>query len=92
MKQEETDRLKEEFEQAVHRVSRWEEPIPPDTLLRLYAYYKVARSEDPSSQYTMPLIDGFKANALLQVRHLSPLEAMAGYLETVQRELYAKKK
>lgn len=68
-------------------MNQWKEPIPPDTLLRLYAYYKVARSEEVNSQDTIPLIDGFKANALLQVSHLNVFQAMEGYIQVVEREL-----
>ncbi len=79
--------LRERFEEAVNRVNSWEHPIPPDTLLRLYAFYKIARSEERNMQDAVPLIDAFKANALLQVRHMETQEAMEKYIETFKREL-----
>lgn len=79
--------LRERFEEAVDRVNSWQYPIPPDTLLRLYAFYKIARSEERNMQDAVPLIDAFKANALLQVRHMEAEEAMMKYIETFEQEL-----
>lgn len=77
------EELQSAFEEAVQRVNGHLEPFPADLLLRLYAYYKRANKnkEDPNSK--KPLINAFKANALFQVRDLSPEEAKKAYIDAV---------
>jgi acyl-CoA-binding protein len=77
------EKLQSAFEEAVQRVNAYLEPFPADMLLRLYAYYKRANKneEDPNSK--KPLINAFKANALFQVRNLSPDQAKKAYIDAV---------
>lgn len=71
------------FEEAVDRVNSHLDPFPADLLLRLYAYYKKANNnkEDPNSKKA--LINAFKANALFQVKKLTPEEAKKAYIDAV---------
>lgn len=38
-----TEELNEAFEEAVNKVNSYTDPLPADLLLRLYAYYKIAK-------------------------------------------------
>ena len=75
--------LYEKFQEAVAYINGYVDPIPADLLLKLYAYYKIANQnfENPGSK--TPLINAFKANALIQAKNISPEEAMESYIELV---------
>ena len=81
------ENLHSEFEQAVARVNNYLEPLPADLLLKLYAFYKIANRnfENPGSK--TPLINAFKANALIQAQDIDPQEAMRAYVDLVNKEL-----
>ena len=78
------------FKKAFEAMSNTQLPITQDNMLRLYALYKQA-----SFDITFPnqlgkehvLVSGFKANALLQVKHLSPDEAKSAYIDLVDELL-----
>ena len=73
--------LRKEFQRAVEFINSYEEPIPPDTLLQLYAFYKKGNNEDTDpGRKGIPLINAFKINALLQVQGLSEKQAMKKYI------------
>ena len=74
-----------EFQEAVDYVNSYIDPIPADLLLKLYAYYKIANQnfENPGSK--TPLINAFKANALIQANNTSPEQAMQQYIELVEK-------
>ena len=73
--------LKKEFQRAVEFINSYENPIPPDTLLQLYAYYKKGNNQDTGpGRKDLPLINAFKINALLQVQGLSEKQAMKKYI------------
>lgn len=78
--------LHTDFAQAVEYVNRYTRPIPADLLLKLYAYYKIANGnyDDPGSD--TPLINAFKANALIQARNISREDAMKAYVKLVKSE------
>lgn len=80
------DKLHTEFKKAVVYVSNYTDPLPPDLLLKLYAYYKIANQNynDPGSK--TPLINAFKVNALIQAKNLQPEEAMELYIVLVKKE------
>lgn len=79
--------LKDKFLKTVDFVNNFTEPLPADLLLKLYAYYKIANENkaDPGSK--TPLINAFKANALIQAKNLSKKQAMKKYIALVDKEL-----
>ena len=79
--------LKERFEEAVAYVNGFTDPIPADTLLKLYAYYKIANKNYGNPGSKTPLINAFKANALIQAQHISREEAMLAYVDLVNKEI-----
>ncbi len=80
------DSLHTEFEKAVNFVSNYTDPLPPDLLLKLYAYYKIANKNYNNPGSKTPLINAFKANALIQAQNLQPEEAMEMYIVLVKKE------
>ncbi len=80
------DSLLIEFEKAVAFVSNYTDPLPPDLLLKLYAYYKIANQNYNNPGSKTPLINAFKANALIQAKNLQPEEAMESYILLVKKE------
>lgn len=59
--------------------------LPQDVQLRLYAYYKQATSETPTSPNAgFDLRNAFKTNAWMQIRHISPDEAKEHYIDIIQ--------
>ena len=74
------DNLQEEFEKAVNFISNYTDPLAPDLLLKLYAYYKIANKNYNNPGSKTPLINAFKANALIQAKNLQPEEAMEKYI------------
>lgn len=79
--------LHKKFEDAVAYVNGYNEPLPADLLLRLYAYYKVANRNFGSPGSKTPLINAFKANAMIQVQNVSIEEAMKSYVKLVEKEI-----
>ena len=79
--------LRTDFEAAVEFVNTYESPIPADVLLKLYAYYRVANKNYTNPGSKTPLINAFKANALIQAQNISIDEAMKGYIKLVDIEL-----
>ncbi len=77
-------KLHTDFEKAVVFVNNYTEPMPADILLKLYAFYKIANKnyDDPGSD--TPLINAFKANALIQAKKLSRDDAMKAYVKLVK--------
>lgn len=80
-----THDLDQLFNEAYNRVSNTQTKLPPDVMLRIYAYYKQA-----TLGYThhfefqaVDLIRAFKFNAWKQVSHLSQNEAKLLYIELV---------
>ncbi|MGB5819322.1 MAG: acyl-CoA-binding protein [Saonia sp.] len=85
------EKLHKDFHDAVAFVNSYKEPFPADLLLKLYAYYKIANKNyrDPGSR--TPLINAFKANALIQAQNVSREEAMQNYIDLVKKEVRDKK-
>lgn len=73
------------FNEAYKKASNMTEVLPPDVMLRIYAYYKQATHDANQLRYfqASDLRDGFKMNAWMQVRHLNPDEAKRLYIETI---------
>ncbi len=80
------DKLQTEFQKAVAFVSNYTDPLPPDLLLKLYAYYKIANQNYNNPGSKTPLINAFKVNALIQAKNLQPEEAMELYIVLVKKE------
>lgn len=81
------EKLHREFEEAVAYINNYNRLIPADLLLKLYAYYKIANQNFSNPGSKTPLINAFKANALIQARDISPEEAMQEYIDLVNREV-----
>lgn len=81
------EKLHTKFEEAVEYVSNYENPLPADLLLKLYAYYKIAKKNFDNPGSKTPLINAFKANALIQAKNISRKEAMKKYIELVNTSL-----
>jgi len=79
--------LRTDFDEAVEFVNNYTNPLPADFLLKIYAYYKIANNNFNHPGSKKPLINAFKANALIQARNLSPEEAMKNYVDLVNGEL-----
>ena len=78
--------LDERFERAFEIASSITQKLPPDTMLKFYAYYKQATKGE---NYTTPsgessLRNAFKLNAWFQLNHLSEDEAKEKYIELVE--------
>ena len=80
------DNLHAEFEKAVAFINNYTDPFAPDLLLKLYAYYKIANENYDNPGSKTPLINAFKANALIQAKNLEPEEAMEKYIILVKKE------
>tara|TARA_R110000868_G_scaffold30589_2_gene112914 strand:+ start:31521 stop:31790 length:270 start_codon:yes stop_codon:yes gene_type:complete len=87
-----TDKLQTKFLEAVSFVNDFNDPLPADLLLKLYAYYRIANENFGNPGSKTPLINAFKANALIQAKDLSRKEAMKNYIELVNKELRDLKK
>lgn len=84
------DTLRKKFNTAVQTVNEYTDPLPADLLLKLYAYYKIANQNFNHPGSKTPLINAFKANALIQAQHLDIKEAMKNYIELVEKEINLK--
>lgn len=82
-----TNDLREEFLKAVEVVNSYTKPFPADLLLKLYAYYRIANQNFSHPGSKTPLINAFKANALIQARDMSPEQAMQEYIDLVKKEI-----
>ncbi|NAY92507.1 acyl-CoA-binding protein [Muricauda sp. JGD-17] len=81
------EELHKKFREAVDFVSSYTEPLPADLLLKLYAYYKIANQNYNNPGSKTPLINAFKANALIQAQNINKEDAMRSYVELVNNEV-----
>lgn len=75
--------LDKEFEEAYTKISEEAINLPPDVMLRIYAYYKQATqglSHKDFENMSQSLKNSFKFNAWTQVSHLSTEEAKREYI------------
>lgn len=84
------EKLNNEFLAAVQLVNDYKNPLPADLLLKLYAYYKIANKNYNNPGSKTPLINAFKANALIQAQNIDREEAMKLYVNLVQKEILNK--
>jgi len=80
-------KLHTEFLEAVEFVNNYTRPLPADLLLKLYAYYKIANKNFSNPGSKTPLINAFKANALIQAKNIGMEEAMKRYIKLVNKEI-----
>ena len=59
--------------------------IPKDDLLRFYPFYKIANGMLREQNNKQPIVSAFKANAIMQVSHLSNVVAQERYSALVQK-------
>ncbi|TMM56092.1 acyl-CoA-binding protein [Maribacter algarum] len=81
------EKLKKDFKAAVEYVNTYTEPLPADLLLKLYAYYKIAKKNKNHPGSRTPLINAFKANALIQAKNIGREKAMKEYVKLVKKEI-----
>jgi acyl-CoA-binding protein len=81
------DQLYSDFLNAVKQVNDYKKPLPADLLLKLYAYYKIANKNYNNPGSKTPLINAFKANALIQAQNIGREEAMELYINLVLKEI-----
>lgn len=83
--------LNQRFEDAVKRASKTDKKFPPDLKLYFYAYYKRAlgnhRDDREMEDDHTTLVNGFKMNALFQVRNISEDEAKEKYIQLVNEHV-----
>ncbi|CAM1350594.1 MULTISPECIES: acyl-CoA-binding protein [Tenacibaculum] len=78
------DNLDLKFKEAYQKASGLEEKLPPDVMLRLYAYYKQAVKGDRFTfNDNSDLRNAFKFNAWMQLRGMSEREAKKEYIKLV---------
>lgn len=85
-----TKKLHTDFENAVAYVNDYTQPMPADLLLKLYAYFKIANKNYENPGSSTPLINAFKANALIQARKMNREQAMKAYIKLVENEVKGK--
>ena len=83
-------KIKSDFLEAVQLVNNYQKPLPADLLLKLYAYYKIANKNYNNPGSKTPLINAFKANALIQAQNIDREEAMKLYINLVRKEIIKK--
>lgn len=77
----------QKFFRAYEMASNTHLKFPPDIMLHFYAYYKRATEKDGfyTPRKEEDVRNGFKANALLQVKNLTSCEARDKYIEMVEK-------
>lgn len=75
------------FKDAIDYINGYTESLPADLLLKLYAYYKIANKNFNNPGSKTPLINAFKANALIQNKSIGAKEAMERYIQLVDEEV-----
>ena len=78
-----------QFQEAFDKASNMTQPLPPDVMLRQYAYYKQATfgTSNYNRNDNFDLRNAFKTNAWIQISHLTQEEAKTLYIETVNELL-----
>jgi len=81
-------KMEKRFEKAFQLASAVnQEDLPPDIMLRLYAYYKLAtkdRPKFPEKSYETNIRNAFKFNAFTQLKGISITEAKIEYIKIVE--------
>lgn len=81
--------LNERFDIAYQKASEINQSdLPPDIMLRLYAYYKLAVKDSPrftSKSHRLKVRNAFKFNAWMQLKGVSIKEAKEKYIAIVEQ-------
>ena len=73
-----------QFEKAYNKACDFKEKLPPDVMLKLYAYYKQAvKGDNFSFNANHDLRNAFKFNAWLQLQGMTENEAKQEYIKLV---------
>lgn len=85
--------LNTRFLEAFEKASNMTETLPPDLMLRIYAYYKQATNGTVGYRQLNEndLRNAFKTNAWMQISHISQDEAKEKYIEIINSLLNPKK-
>lgn len=85
--------LNTRFQEAFEKASNMTETLPPDLMLRIYAYYKQATHATVGYKQLNEndLRNAFKTNAWMQISHISQDEAKEKYIEIINSLLNQKK-
>jgi acyl-CoA-binding protein len=86
--------LNTRFLEAFEKASNMTETLPPDLMLRIYAYYKQATNNGTVGYRQLndnDLRNAFKTNAWMQISHISQDEAKEKYIEIINSLLNPKK-
>jgi len=83
------EKLHTNFAEAVEFMNKYTEPMPADLLLKLYAYYKIANKNYDNPGSSTPLINAYKANALIQANNMSREDAMKAYVKLVKQNFHS---
>ncbi|MEO9894369.1 acyl-CoA-binding protein [Aurantibacter sp.] len=75
------------FSEAVALANDFTGSLPPDLMLKLYAYFKIATNNSEYPNGKTPLINAFKINALIQAKKMSREDAMKEYISLVKKEI-----
>ncbi|NLP57605.1 acyl-CoA-binding protein [Lutibacter sp. B1] len=83
------EQLDIKFQKAYEISSKTDRKLPPDVMLKIYAYYKQATR---GNNYSEPsgdeeLRNAFKLNAWIQLSHLTEDEAKQEYINLVNKHL-----
>jgi len=81
--------LNKKFDKAFNMASKInQEDLPPDVMLRLYAYYKLATKNRPKfsnkTSENNNIRNAFKFNAFTQLKGISIKEAKIEYIKIVE--------
>lgn len=78
--------IERKFQIAYEISSSMTDKLPPDTMLKLYAYYKQATKgvNYKRSAKQNEVRNAFKANALFQLKNISEDEAKIAYIKLVE--------
>lgn len=81
--------LNKQFEIAFEEASKMTVDLPPDVMLKFYAYYKQAIQEEPKilnfNFENNDLRSAFKLNALMQIGNMSSQDAKLAYIELLEQ-------
>ncbi|MBE7628891.1 acyl-CoA-binding protein [Tenacibaculum piscium] len=76
--------LDRQFEKAYKKASDFKGKLPPDTMLRLYSYYKQAIKGDKFTYDSNDnLRNAFKFNAWIQLKGMNEKQAKQEYINLV---------
>ena len=87
------ENLESKFKKAYLLASETDKKLPPDIMLKFYAYYKQAThgNDYKKGNGNEELRNAFKLNAWFQLSHLTEEDAKKNYIELVNKYLKIKK-